>query len=78
MQVDNCVGENKTHILVGYLGSHLGRGIICRVENQFYNGGTRAHQDRSDLLKVRYFVHYCNDGESRAEVFVFELKLCSF
>ena len=79
MQVDNWVGENKNHILVGYLGSHLGRGIIiCRVENQFPNGGTRAHQDRSDLLKVRYFVHYCNDGRSRAEVFVFELKFSSF
>ena len=48
VQVNNCVGENKNHILVGYLGSLLGRGIICRVENQFYNGGTRAHQDRSD------------------------------
>ncbi|CAN0247638.1 unnamed protein product, partial [Ascophyllum nodosum] len=50
VQVDNCVGENKNHILVGYLGSHLDRGIICRVENQFHNGGTRAHQDRSHLL----------------------------
>ena len=39
MQVDNCVGKNKNHILVGYLGSHLDRGIICHVKIQFYNGG---------------------------------------
>ena len=78
VQVDNCVGENKNHILVRYLGSLLGRSIIGRVENHFYDDGTHAHQDRSDLLKIRYFVHYCNDGRSRAEVFVFELNLCSF
>ncbi|CAM9751561.1 unnamed protein product, partial [Ascophyllum nodosum] len=35
LQVDNCVGENKNHILVGYLGSLVGRGIIGRVEINF-------------------------------------------
>lgn len=35
VQVDNCVGENKCHILVGYLGSLVGRGIVGRVVMNF-------------------------------------------
>lgn len=35
VQVDNCVGENKNHILIGYLASLVGRGIIGNVQVQF-------------------------------------------
>lgn len=35
IQVDNCVSENKNHILLGYLGSLVGRGIIGSVSIQF-------------------------------------------
>ena len=34
-QVDNCVSENKNNILLGYLGSLVGRGIIGSVTVQF-------------------------------------------
>ena len=34
-QVDNCGSENKTHILIGYLGSLVGRRIIGSVSVQF-------------------------------------------
>lgn len=35
VQVDNCVGENKNHILIGYLASLVGRGVVGTVEVQF-------------------------------------------
>lgn len=35
IQVDNCVGENKNHILIGYLGSLVGRGVVGRAEVDF-------------------------------------------
>lgn len=35
IQVDNCVSENKNHILLGYLGSLVVQGIIGEVEVQF-------------------------------------------
>lgn len=34
-QVDNCVGENKNHILVGFMGSLVARGVVGRVEINF-------------------------------------------
>ena len=34
-QVDNCGSENKNHILIGYLGSLVGRRIIGSVSIQF-------------------------------------------
>ena len=45
VQVDNCTGENKNHILLGYLGSLVGRGVIDRVEltRHIFTGG---HQCR--------------------------------
>ena len=48
VQVDNCVGENKNHILVGYLGSLVGRVIIVRLEiNLMMMGHTHIKIDRS-------------------------------
>ena len=41
-QVDNCGFENKTHILIGYLGSLVGRRIIGSVSVQFMPVG-HAH-----------------------------------
>ena len=35
MQLDNCVGENKNGIVIGYLASLVGRGIIDEVEVLF-------------------------------------------
>ncbi|CAN0498596.1 unnamed protein product, partial [Ectocarpus sp. 12 AP-2014] len=35
IQVDNCVSENKNHIVIGYLGSLVAQGIIGEVEVQF-------------------------------------------
>ncbi|CAN0102974.1 unnamed protein product, partial [Sphacelaria rigidula] len=35
LQLDNCVGENKNHIVLGYLGCLVVRGKIGRVEINF-------------------------------------------
>ncbi|CAM9391774.1 unnamed protein product, partial [Hapterophycus canaliculatus] len=42
IQVDNCVSENKNHILLGYLGSLVGRKIIGSVSVHFMPVG-HAH-----------------------------------
>lgn len=35
VQVDNCIGENKNHIVLAYLGSLVGRGVVGRAEVNF-------------------------------------------
>ncbi|CAM9457767.1 unnamed protein product, partial [Sphacelaria rigidula] len=39
IQGDNCVGENTNHILLGYMGSLVGRGVVGRVEINFMTVG---------------------------------------
>ena len=62
-QVDNYGSENKNHILIGYLGSLVGRGIIGSVSIQFMPVG---------VFQVRY-VYPGACGERRFSSFVLSL-----
>lgn len=60
VQVDNCISENKNHILLGYLGSLVAQGVIGEVEIQFMPVG-HTHI-KIDQVFSRYVYGTCSPG----------------
>lgn len=46
------MGENENHILLGYLDSLVGRGVISRVEVNFMTVGPHPHEIRPEFSRV--------------------------